>query len=221
VLKAVLRFSRFISNMVGWLNAACVRSCKSNTSVGPLTCVSRTLEFRPMVGSMFRTMNGSRSGRCVGLSSTPVPPTTAINQIGKYSLLSAHGIPPQINVMQHVWLARVLVPRFKERGSGRFVITASAAGLLTQVGSLPYSVTKVPFMVCVDARVMGGPACHMLARSLQDHVWICVQYSTVLCLGFDVATIDGGCACGLRILPPHQPLTSFRVDGWVCVRARA
>eukprot|EP00038_Savillea_parva_P011279 m.196405 g.196405 ORF g.196405 m.196405 type:complete len:289 (+) comp19798_c0_seq1:214-1080(+) len=47
-----------------------------------------------------------------------------------------------VNVMQHVYLARHLIPRFKERGGGRFVITASAAGLLTQVGSFPYSVTK-------------------------------------------------------------------------------
>lgn len=51
--------------------------------------------------------------------------------------------PPQVNVMQHVYLARYLVPLFRERGEGRLVITASAAGLLTQVGSLPYSVTKV------------------------------------------------------------------------------
>jgi len=44
--------------------------------------------------------------------------------------------------MQHVYLARYLVPLFRARGEGRFVVTASAAGLLTQVGSLPYSVTK-------------------------------------------------------------------------------
>ena len=48
----------------------------------------------------------------------------------------------QINVMQHVYVARHLFPRFAERGSGSLLITASAAGLLTQVGSLPYSVTK-------------------------------------------------------------------------------
>jgi NAD(P)-dependent dehydrogenase (short-subunit alcohol dehydrogenase family) len=34
------------------------------------------------------------------------------------------------------------VPEWLERGSGHFVVVASAAGLLTQLGAAPYSVTK-------------------------------------------------------------------------------
>ncbi len=48
-----------------------------------------------------------------------------------------------VNVMAHVRTARALVPRWLEDGGGgRMVVTASAAGLLTMIGSAPYSVTK-------------------------------------------------------------------------------
>ncbi|CAM5273375.1 SDR family oxidoreductase [Streptomyces californicus] len=47
-----------------------------------------------------------------------------------------------VNVMAHVRAARALLPDWLERGGGRFVTTASAAGLLTMIGAAPYSVTK-------------------------------------------------------------------------------
>ena len=48
----------------------------------------------------------------------------------------------QVNVMAHVYAARVLVPRMTERGGGHFITVASAAGLLSQIGDSMYSVTK-------------------------------------------------------------------------------
>jgi NAD(P)-dependent dehydrogenase (short-subunit alcohol dehydrogenase family) len=47
-----------------------------------------------------------------------------------------------VNLMGHIRAARRLVPEWVERGAGYFVSTASAAGLLTQLGSATYSVTK-------------------------------------------------------------------------------
>ncbi|MEV2217496.1 SDR family oxidoreductase [Streptomyces sp. NPDC050997] len=47
-----------------------------------------------------------------------------------------------VNVMAHVRAAHELLPDWLERGSGRFVSTVSAAGLLTMIGAAPYAVTK-------------------------------------------------------------------------------
>ncbi len=47
-----------------------------------------------------------------------------------------------VNVRAHVVAARRLLPGWLSRGEGCFVATASAAGLLTQIGSAPYAVSK-------------------------------------------------------------------------------
>jgi NAD(P)-dependent dehydrogenase (short-subunit alcohol dehydrogenase family) len=47
-----------------------------------------------------------------------------------------------INVQSHIYVARTVLPGMLARGAGYLEITASAAGLLTQLGSAPYAVTK-------------------------------------------------------------------------------
>jgi NAD(P)-dependent dehydrogenase (short-subunit alcohol dehydrogenase family) len=48
----------------------------------------------------------------------------------------------QVNLMAHVYAARAVLPAMLDRGDGYLLHTASAAGLLTNVGNAPYSVTK-------------------------------------------------------------------------------
>ena len=48
----------------------------------------------------------------------------------------------EVNTMSHVYAARHLVPRMTARGGGYLMSTASAAGLLSQIGSVTYAVTK-------------------------------------------------------------------------------
>jgi NAD(P)-dependent dehydrogenase (short-subunit alcohol dehydrogenase family) len=47
-----------------------------------------------------------------------------------------------VNLMAHLYAARALIPAWVARGEGYLLHTASAAGLLTGIGQLPYSVTK-------------------------------------------------------------------------------
>lgn len=47
-----------------------------------------------------------------------------------------------VNVLQIAYVAKHLVPIFAKRGGGHLLVVASAAGLLTQVGNMPYAVTK-------------------------------------------------------------------------------
>ena len=46
------------------------------------------------------------------------------------------------NLMSHIYGVRYVLPKMLDRGSGHLVFTASAAGLLSQLGSVTYSVTK-------------------------------------------------------------------------------
>ena len=48
----------------------------------------------------------------------------------------------RVNIEAHITAAQLLIPVWYERGEGLWVTTASAAGVLTQIGDAPYSVSK-------------------------------------------------------------------------------
>ena len=88
----------------------------------------------------------------------------------------------QVNVMASVYAARALMPSWIERGSGRFIITASAAGLLNQIGSASYSATKHAAVSFAESiQIEHGH------QGISSHC-ICPQYvRTNMTKGFDMA----------------------------------
>ena len=124
-----------------------------------------------------------------------------------------------VNLMSHVWAARYLVPRMAARGGGYLLNTSSAAGLLNQVGSAPYGVTKHAAVGLAE----------WIAMSYGDQgikvSLLCPQaVSTDMIRGFEehVASIDGvinpedvaeACVQGIRdeqfLILPHPKVSTY------------
>eukprot|EP00937_MAST-01D_sp_MAST-1D-sp2_P002809 g2809.t1 len=107
----------------------------------------------------------------------------------------------RINFYQQVFVARHLFPLWQRRGGGqRLVITASAAGLLTQVGSLPYAVTKHAAVAAAE----------WLAISYAEHgIGVHCLCPQAVRSGMTAGT-DGGVAGGDGMLEPEQVVAGVR-----------
>jgi len=130
----------------------------------------------------------------------------------------------RVNVMAHVWAARALLPEMIERGDGYLVSTASAAGVLTQVGALVYSVTKHAAVAVAewmaityrDAGVKVSCVCLMAVRTpmledaLEDRVGAAALLANDVLEPDDVAE---AVVAGIReerfLIFPHQPLADY------------
>jgi NAD(P)-dependent dehydrogenase (short-subunit alcohol dehydrogenase family) len=62
----------------------------------------------------------------------------------------------RVHVMSHVFAARALVPGMLARGSGYLLNTASAAGLLASLNSMPYGVTKHAAVALAEHLAING-----------------------------------------------------------------
>jgi NAD(P)-dependent dehydrogenase (short-subunit alcohol dehydrogenase family) len=101
-----------------------------------------------------------------------------------------------VNVHAHRWAAKHLLPEWLAAGGGYFASTASAAGVLAQIGSAPYSVSKHAAVAFAE--------------------WLSITYGSrgvkVSCLcpqGVNTAMLRGG----------DQPAASNQPNGGNVVRA--
>jgi NAD(P)-dependent dehydrogenase (short-subunit alcohol dehydrogenase family) len=128
-----------------------------------------------------------------------------------------------VNLMAHVHAARAVVPGMLARGGGSFVTTASAAGLLTNLGNAPYSVTKhaaVAFAewLAVTYGEQGlqvacicpmGVATDMLSAGLDRLEGASVAAERVLTVPDAVDTIMAGLRSGRFLVLTHPETASY------------
>lgn len=111
-----------------------------------------------------------------------------------------------VNVMAHVHAATALLPAWLERGQGRFVSTASAAGLLTMLGSAPYAVSKHAAVAFAE-----------WLRITYAHRGIVVQ--TLCPQGVRTPMLEGSGTVGRALLEPDAIDVSVVVDAVVAALA--
>ena len=137
-----------------------------------------------------------------------------------------------VNVMSHLYAARAVLPGMLERGQGYLLHTSSAAGLLTEIGSAPYSVTKhavVAFAewlsvqyqrrgIKVSCLCPAGVSTDFL--DLNDPVHQFLHMSSVTPEAVADCVIDG-LAAEKFLLSPHKEVEEFfqfkaqRYDDWL------
>jgi NAD(P)-dependent dehydrogenase (short-subunit alcohol dehydrogenase family) len=122
--RVVLADRAGASDAAARLDGAIAIDCDVSTEAGNRTLVERSIEALGRIDLFFANAGVGVGG---GVLETPEDDwELAMN----------------VNVHAHRWAAKYLLPDWLERGAGYFCSTASAAGLLAQIGSGPYTVTK-------------------------------------------------------------------------------
>ena len=144
----------------------------------------------------------------------------------------------QINVMSHVYAARAVIPPMLARGGGAFLVTASAAGLLTLVEGAPYAATKhaaVSFAEFLAIRYGDrGLRVHCLCPMAVNTPMMAGDHPSVRSVAAaggmippEVAdAVVAGMAEGRFLILPHPEVARFVVhraqdrDGWLAAMRR-
>jgi NAD(P)-dependent dehydrogenase (short-subunit alcohol dehydrogenase family) len=113
-----------------------------------------------------------------------------------------------VNVLAHLYAARAMVPRMIERGGGYLLSTASAAGLLSQPGDAPYSVTKHAAVALAE----------WLAITYGDQG---IKVSCLCPMAVDTAMLRGGDPAGGPGDPPEGAAGAAAVQGVLSAEAVA
>lgn len=128
-----------------------------------------------------------------------------------------------VNVTAHVHAARALLPSVLARRRGHLLITASAAGLLAQIGDLPYSVTKHAAVavaewlsitygdrgLSVSCLCPQGVRTDLLAQAM-GHTSVQTVVAHGLLEPDDVArTVMDGLATGQFLILPHPEVATY------------
>src|SRR5690606_38184524 len=129
----------------------------------------------------------------------------------------------RVNTMAHVWAARHLLPGMLTRGSGYLVSTASAAGMLIEPGSAPYTLTKHAAVALAEwiavnhGDVVGvsvvcpqGVDTPMLA-SLTDTSAALTLADGVLGVDDVAAAVVAGVTAGEFLITPHPVVRRYEV----------
>jgi NAD(P)-dependent dehydrogenase (short-subunit alcohol dehydrogenase family) len=113
-----------------------------------------------------------------------------------------------VNVHAHRWAAKHLLPGWLDRGRGYFCSTASAAGLLAQIGSAHYTVTKRAALAFAE--------------------WLSITYGdrgvTVSCLcpqGVNTNMLQSGFGTGTEVVKASGPVLEPAAVADVAIEAIA
>ena len=114
----------------------------------------------------------------------------------------------EVHCMAHIYAARAVLPSMIARGEGHLLNTASAAGLLTQIGSMTYSITKAAAVslaewLAISHHHQGIRVSVLCPQAVRTNI---VRNSPDFA-GSDVqldgdGTLDGGVASGDGVLDP-------------------